>query len=228
MLRRPNRVLILSAMIALATLLAGCTATGPADIGRSPPERSLRWFSYLHGADIRQACTAGAPDRARLVYNARYIDQMRAYDLTGRDVGARLEGRVFTGTGLLSMGQGEGLGLADGVPFDRRLTASEAATVWRALDEAGAFRPAPRMGLEGHEVWWLVVGCRDGEVFFNAWRAETPRWQAQAFRQALAPLDPTGIAFAPVQRRGVPIEMVEEMRDFDFRIEVTPDGLLYQ
>ncbi len=224
----PRRLLVLALGLVSVGLLAACTAKAPGDLGGSPVGRALYWRSYLDGDDLRASCRAGASDRARLVYNARYIDQVRAYDLTVGAARARLQGQVFSGTGLVDMRQGDGLGLSKARPFERALTASEAETVWAALADAGAFDPAPRTTLQGHEVWWLAVGCRNGARFFNAWRAGTPAWAGQRFRDVLAPLDASGIAFSPVERQGPPIETDDTMRRFDFRLEVVPGGLLYR
>lgn len=69
--------------IAFTTLalfgLAACTTfDGTTD---NPVERSLTWFSYVGGDDIRAACTPDGPDQFRFVYNAVYERQIRAYDL---------------------------------------------------------------------------------------------------------------------------------------------------
>ena len=51
----------------LLLLPAGCTTRGAE---HDPIARTLTWYSYLNGDDLRAACTAGATDRYRLVYNA--------------------------------------------------------------------------------------------------------------------------------------------------------------
>jgi hypothetical protein len=43
----------------------------------NPVQRSLTWFSYVSGDDIRKACLGGGRDNFRLVYKASYEKQIR-------------------------------------------------------------------------------------------------------------------------------------------------------
>jgi len=43
--------------------------------------RSLNWFSYVAAEDIRAACRPGGRNRLRLVYNALWEEQVRAYEV---------------------------------------------------------------------------------------------------------------------------------------------------
>ena len=45
-----------------------------------PIIRSFHWFDYVGGDDIRQACGKDGRNRLRLVYNAIYDEQVRAYE----------------------------------------------------------------------------------------------------------------------------------------------------
>lgn len=217
------------AIALLAVLLAGCTVQGSGDIGL-PVQRSLMWFSYLNGDDIRQSCVAGAPDRARLIYNGRYTEQVRTYDLSAQGDGGLLAGRVFSGPSVLTMGDGTGLGLSRGRPWDRGLSPDVAGRLWAALERAGAFAPSPRLTLESREVWWLAVGCRGGQVFFHAWEAGRAGFPHAVFRPVLEVLDPTGIAFAPVKPAINPLarQAAEDEQLYGFQVEAAPGGLLYQ
>ncbi|MFX4447010.1 hypothetical protein ABTA86_19705, partial [Acinetobacter baumannii] len=58
--------------------LVACASTGPVD---NPIARTLTWFSYLNGDDIRNTCPAGVRDRYRFVYNGTFNSQVRTYDL---------------------------------------------------------------------------------------------------------------------------------------------------
>lgn len=216
-------------LLLLAVLtVAGCTVQDAGDIA-APGLRNVKWFSYLNGDDLRRQCDAMSPDRARLVYNGRFLEQVRTYDLTGRGDGAVLAGRVFRGPAVLTVTEGEGLGLARGHPWDRGLDAARAERLWAALERAGAFEPSPRLTLEGREVWWLAVGCRQGEVFFHAWEAGRPDFPDQIFRPLLEVMDPTGIAFAPVRPNNNPEILWDknEAQQYRFRVEAAPGGLLY-
>src|SRR5947209_6032738 len=46
-----------------------------------PIVRSLNWFGFVAGDDIRAACTPGSRDRIRLVYNALWEEQVRTYEI---------------------------------------------------------------------------------------------------------------------------------------------------
>ena len=71
-------------LLAALTTLLGCAYDGGID---NPVVRKVEWFSYLDGADIRTYCVENAPDRYRLVYNARYDEQLRSYELTADGAG---------------------------------------------------------------------------------------------------------------------------------------------
>src|ERR1700751_6126832 len=74
---RPVRALSIF-MIGVTAGLAACSYRGDID---NPVVRKVSWFSYLDGTDIRAACTEGAQDRYRLVYNVRYEEQLRSYEV---------------------------------------------------------------------------------------------------------------------------------------------------
>src|SRR5262245_6550826 len=65
-------------VICMGVLLAACAYRGDID---NPIIRKLSWFSYLDGTDIRTTCADGAPDGYRLVYNGRYEEQVRSYEI---------------------------------------------------------------------------------------------------------------------------------------------------
>ena len=87
--------------LAMLVLAGGCSYQ-LGGIG-NPITRKFQYFSYLDGEDIRRDCVAGAPARYRLVYNANYNEQVRAYDLrrNAPGSGASLTTQVFGGGGNL-------------------------------------------------------------------------------------------------------------------------------
>lgn len=219
----------------LGSGLAACTYRGNID---SPETIKATWFSYLNGNDIRRDCIEGSPPRYRLVYNADYDEQLRSYEVTGGPSGgAAFVARVQGPSGLVV----NRIRLADPLAW-ARWTKSEAvldAEQFAALDEAlrtsGAFTPAPRgLQLFSKETYWVSVLCRDGQVFFNAWRYPSDRYDAITFDDELFGLDATGVAVrAPVAvpvgasaRAGVPRrqESVDERGNF-FNIKVGENGL---
>ena len=74
----------LATVTAIMLLSIGCTYRGETD---NPVVRRATWFSYLDGTDLRTACGEGASDRFRLVYNARYEQQVRSYEITADGTG---------------------------------------------------------------------------------------------------------------------------------------------
>src|SRR5918911_5006966 len=73
--------------LAAAMILSGCAGTGGS---ANPVARSLGWFNYLNGTELRDACATG-PDRYRFIYNARWGEQVRTYDIV-RDHRGRGDG----------------------------------------------------------------------------------------------------------------------------------------
>ena len=135
-------------------LLAGSAAFGQrADRNVDMPiVRSIHWFDYVGGDDIRQACGKDGRNRLRLIYNAIYDEQVRTYE-------------VFLqpdGTAGLSMGvlanQGNVTNLLVADPGDvfnpwrmrrgeRILNADETRDLMGLLQAGAAFGP-PRDGPE--------------------------------------------------------------------------------
>src|SRR5262245_5338565 len=66
----------------------------------NPLTRSFYWFRYVPGTDIRERCTAGGLNHVRLVYNAIWNEQVRAYDVSLQGAnGANLVTRVLVNLG---------------------------------------------------------------------------------------------------------------------------------
>lgn len=206
--------------------MAGGTAVLDDPIGRR-----LNWFAYLDGADIKRACAAGADDRARMVLNGRYTDQVRTYDLRdgGGGGGAVLDSHVFA---PLQANSGFGPGaigeVLEGRPQQVRLGRAEADALWQALDASGAYGPAPAgLRLDSEEVYWIVVGCRDGQAFFNAWRSPSDRFDGLTFPVVLKRNERSDV---PWPRLDEPVDFykLEDMRRGErphFEVEVTSQGI---
>src|SRR5687768_8929927 len=102
------------AIIAGAVMMtaAACTAEPNGD-GReieAPIGRSFYWFRYIGGADIRDSCAAGSPDRTRIVYNAVWGEQVRIYDIVGPRMTSRVLTDMSVGLGLEISSAGDLLG----------------------------------------------------------------------------------------------------------------------
>jgi hypothetical protein len=60
----------------------------------NPLTQRITWFSYLGGSDIAEACGRGAGERYRIIYNGRYEEQLRSYEVTVHGDSADLVVRV--------------------------------------------------------------------------------------------------------------------------------------
>lgn len=175
--------------------LAACTYTGPVD---NPIARNFTWFSYLNGDDIRKSCPAGVRDRYRFVYNGTFNSQVRTYDLVQDTAG---------GGGTLTIHIGERADLVQWFvlpdPFspwagENRERPVDAATFQRivaALDQSGFQAPAPDGAfLRSGDYYWVAVGCRGGQVKFQAWTNDGDQLSRLAFVGPLLALDDSGVA----------------------------------
>lgn len=176
-------------------LLGGCTyEAGNLD---RPIMRRSSWFSYAGADDIRDACQPGEPDRYRLIYNADYEEQVRAYDLmqsaTGQ--GAMLFVRVFGGGGnILSFNPFDPTGPWRGARSEAALSEDDFRQLKLAIDDSGFWDPAPRgLLLRSDQFYWLAAACVDGRFHFNAWRHPSDRFARLRLLPALLPFDQTGV-----------------------------------
>jgi len=199
---------LFGALCALALgLLSACAYRGGITL---PFTQKVAWFSYLNGDDIRAACVPGAPSQYRLVYNGEYDRQVRTYEILADGGGAAYTARVQGGggIGLLGLSLSDPGSLGGWTTAQARLTASDLAALDRALTRDEAFAPPPPgMNLASEEFYWILVGCRDGEMVFNAWRFGDARFAALTFPAVLLRHDTTGVAVNPPRDVG-PIDRV--------------------
>ena len=220
------------ACVVLAALVAACTYAG----GDDPLRRTLSWFSYLNGDDLRRACRAGAPDAYRFVYNGIYQEQIRTYDVAQRAdrTGARLRVRVIGPADLGSIRLSVPGGLLD--PWNGRnevvnLRPQDLGLLRTAAATSGAFGPSPQwMRLGSEDFYWLSAACVDGAFHFNAFKWPSERFDALAFPAVLRAWDFTGIAINPPRafdlHRLCPGESDSEIRDrARFELTVRDGGL---
>lgn len=165
----------------------------------TPGLRSLTWYGYVGGDDIRAACQPGGRSRIRLVYNALWEEQVRTYEIFLQP----------DGTAGLNIGV-----LADqGVVANITMSASEVANPWRMkkgqrlldqaqtrelmalLQESSAFGP-PRDGLRlpDNDFWWTVASCRNGVWGFQAYHYPTDGFANVRFAEKLFALDNVPVA----------------------------------
>ena len=216
---------------AVAIWLGACQFTGPP---QSLLEQRLTWFSYLNADDIRANCAPGAADQYRIVYNADYAQQARAYDIYVLPDGSA--GVLQTvDRGLVGAGTGNNL-TTIGAPLrvQTMVGPSDVAALLAALTESGTFGPAPAgLRLDSHEFYWLATGCRDGAMFIHAWRYPSPGFDAVTFDDHLQRLDQTGVRFLDPRRDLDPSRRAcrqggqgDDRQRLCFSITIGEDGLV--
>ena len=186
-------------LIAIA-MLSACTYTG----GTDPVSRKLSWFSYLNGDDIREACTPGAPNQVRLVYNGIQIEQVRTYDIAD-DAGAPVMRVRILGQGKFNTLKFDSMASV----FEPWTGQSETVVLphdaWRTIattmKESGALQAPPDgLDLKPYDFYWITDSCLDGQFRFNAFR-----WPSAEFRDATFPglvlgWDVTGVPINPPRK----------------------------
>lgn len=195
-------------LVGVSLLLGACAYQPGGNRGSgmgidNPVERKFTWFSYLDAADIRNSCAAGGPDQLRIVYNAQFYDQVRAYDLLG-GASPTMTARARGSSGnLLNMQFDSFEGMFGPWNFRQSqhpLSAMEWAELNDLLRQSG-YGSTSQEGLRLHsqEFYWLVAGCEKGQFHFNAW-AENVRdnkLDRIRFRDFLLQRDATGIGYRP-------------------------------
>lgn len=226
-----RRPIALAVLVGLGFAVGACTYRGNFD---DPIQRRFQWFSFLDGGDIRADCASGRPDRYRLVYNARFAEQVRAYEVTadgggGAHLVARARGPYAN---LLEFRLEDPL-----APFRwRRSQAMLAPAEFQAFKAALAadgFLEPPPVGerYSSERFYWVASGCMDGVHHFGAWRYPSPGFAAMTVPRFLVERDQTGI---PVNSphgvgggdyAGPPGRTGEAGSDAPFWITIDADGI---
>lgn len=214
---RLSRISILFGALAL---VGGCTYKG-GDIG-DPIHRKFHWASFVGGEDIAATCGSGAPDRARLVYNAVWGEQVRIYEWDS--VRHSLKIRVIGSGDLRDMALSDPLAgwRSDdrSVPLDQ--VQYDGLVV--ALSGSGGFGP-PAVGLEliSRSYYWTAATCRQGRFTFTGWKYPSAAFEAATFSAALFALDPGRDGVRPAAP--IPMDIMAEydrnrgaIRDFTFKV----------
>ncbi len=184
------------AVAATVFALIGCSG----DIS-NPISRKLNWFHYAAGDSLRDSCRPGALDQYRLIYNANWDQQVRAYDLREsalKDGSAVLFTQVFGGGygfNVSNFTLSDVTSPSSGKSGQVRLTPDQYKTVLGAIDASGFGQPAPKgLRLESYDFYWIVSACVNGQFHFNAWRFPSDRFEATGpFGSQLFALDGTGV-----------------------------------
>jgi len=210
------------ATMAAVTLLAAVPAAAqrPDRNVEKPVVRSFHWFDFVAANDIRAACVPGGRSRLRLIYNALWEEQVRAYEIflqpdgtAGMNIGV-LEGQGNVTTGITNM--------LISTPSDifapwsmkggqRLLNAAETRDLVGLLEESRAFGP-PRDGmrLPDNDFWWTVASCRNGVWGFQAYHYPTDGFANVKFSARLFSWDAVPIPVNP-PRKLEPAELRRDM-----------------
>jgi hypothetical protein len=210
----------LTPMLALGLVLFSSTTAFAQRANRNvdtPVVRSLNWFGYVGGDDIRAACTPGGRNHIRLVYNALWEEQVRTYEIF-----LQPDGTAGLNFGVLA-DQGDVSNLLVGSGGDvlnpwrmrqgqRLLNAGETRQLMGLLQASAAFGP-PRDGLRlpDNDFWWTVASCRNGVWGFQAYHYPTDGFANVKFAEQLFAWDNVKV---PVNRPRK-LEPAEFRRDFD-------------
>jgi hypothetical protein len=213
----------------ITVLLAGCTYRGDID---NPAVRKVSWFSYLDGTDIRAACAEGAPDSYRLVYNGRYEEQLRSYEVAADGAGgayvvARAKGR----TNAFDVSLDDVLAPWRWQRAEARLSPAEFQQFATLLDESGQFAGAPvGLRLFSGDFYWVGSACRNGTFHYHAWAFSNDGFARVQFADFLFKRDQTGLAVNPPRQIPAseflgPQGRQEDQTQIRFWLQVREDGL---
>jgi hypothetical protein len=221
----PRRLAI--STLALAAALSGCAYSG-GDIG-NPLYRKAQWFSFVEGSDIAASCAADSPERFRLVYNARWDQQVRFYEWDSSARTLKISSVRPGNVASIELDDPLSPWRTDmaSVPLDQAALDGLAA----ALDRSGAFGP-PAVGLQlpSHSYYWTAATCRQGRYAFTAWAYPSASFDAALFPAALAALDPGRDKIIPPGP--IPVDPFREYDRnrgavFEFTLKVGASGLDY-
>lgn len=190
-----GKFLVKVAVVLAAALLAGCAYRGSGT--DNPLSRTAVWFSFVDGGDIRAACRPGAPDHFRFVYNGRYREQVRVYEI-GATEPRTLDVRVIGSGTVTEITLGNPFGPWNGVAKSASLSPTQYDALVKSMAESGAFQATPgAIELPSDRFYWTAATCHDGAFHLDAWLFPSERFSRITFPQWLLAFDPTGIAFNP-------------------------------
>ena len=213
----------------MGLFVVGCTYRGDID---NPAVRTVSWFSYLDGTDIRTACVKGAPDSYRLVYNGRYEEQVRSYEVVADGAGgAYLTARAKGRANAFEVSFDDVLAPWRWKRSQTRLSPAEFQQFIALLQQSGQFAGAPvGLRLFSGDFYWVGSACRNGAFDYHAWAFSNDGFARVRFADFLFKHDGTGLAVNPP--RAIPAsEFIgpagrpEDQTQTRFWLQVQKDGL---
>jgi len=224
-----HALMLAGAVAGIGSLLSACAYRGDVD---NPLVRKVAWFSYLDGADIRAACAEGAPDSYRLVYNGRYEEQLRSYEITADGTGgAYLIARAKGPANAFDISLDDVLAPWRWQRSEARLSPEEFRQWVSLLEVSGQFGGAPvGLRLFSGDFYWVGSACHDGVFHYHAWLFSEDQFRLVRFADFLFARDRTGLAVNPP--RGIPAQEYlgpqgrrEDQTQIRFWLQVREKGL---
>jgi len=200
--------------LALAVLGLGACTTYRGEPA-NPVERSLTWFSYLAGDDIKAACKPGGPDRYRFVYNGIYQVQIRGYELTPTASGADLTVRARGRSGRVDRFSFDNpFGPWDMIGSRAALSNAAAAAIVDAYAAAVETSPSSAgQRFDSNAYYWIVASCSAGRFALHGFLDPKVDINELAFAKRLLAHDDSGVPFREA-------EFVEGFDDSVFTVQI--------
>ena len=213
----------------MGLLVAACSYRGDID---NPAVRKVTWFSYLDGSDIRAACSEGSADAYRLVYNGRYEEQLRSYEITADGAGgAYLVARAKGRTNAFDITLDDVLAPWRWQRAETHLSPAEFQQVTALLEQSGQFAGAPvGLRLFSGDFYWVGAACRNGVFHYHAWAFSNDDFARVRFAEFLFKHDHTGLAVNPPRKIPAseflgPQGRQQDQTGIRFWLQVRDDGL---
>lgn len=220
--------LIIVGLLSLSCAVSGLSAwAAPVD---NPLLRSFYWFRFVGGDDIKKACAAGAPDLYRLVYNATWREQVRAYDIETRPNGSgHMTIRVLGPAVINDIEISEPSGVLNpwrGRRSTLELSQAQVSVLESAIQSSGGF-DFPRRSFEipSNAFYWAVSACHRGRFTSTAYLYELDRFKAVKFDRVLFDLDNSGVPINPV--KDLPPSSLRGDQTNVWRLRVGSQGIEY-
>lgn len=215
-------------LCALLIALAAAPAwAAPVD---NPLLRSFYWFRFVGGDDVKKACANGAPDIYRLIYNATWREQVRAYDVETRPDGSgHLTIRILGPAVLNSIEISEPSGVLNPWRGQRavvELSRDQVSAIKAALEASGGFAfPTRKFEIPSNDFYWAVSACRGGQFTSTAYLYERDKFKDVKFDRLMFSLDTTGVPVNPV--KDLPPSSFRGDQNNVWRLRVGTQGIEY-
>ncbi len=211
----------------VAALIGVAASAAPVD---SPLLRSFYWFRFVGGDDLKKACANGAPDIYRLIYNATWRQQVRAYDVETRPDGTgHMTIRILGPAVLNNIEISEPSGILDPWRGQRavvELSRDQVAAVRAAIESSGGFAfPTRKFEIPSNDYYWAVSACRAGQFTSTAYLYELDKFKAVHFDTLMFSLDTTGVPVNPV--KDLPPSSFRGDQNQVWRLRVGQHGIEY-